>query len=339
MIDPQKQVVDTPNHRTRCLIFAGTDAARALSDPSEISEILKHDHTIVWFDLTQPRARDLELLREEFDLHPMAIEDAALTHERPKIDTYDRYMLLVVHGAILDAHGRLQIGELAIFVGRNFVVTIRTEPFFPLDEIERRWHAKWGPIPRDPFGLLYVILDTVVDSYYPVTNLYEERFEFIETHLFDEGRRSTEMLQEIFAFKRDLQRFKRAAGPMRDILQTILRGDIQTIEPPVIAYFRDVYDHALRVSDQIESHRELTNSALDVHLSSQSQKQGDVSKQLTIIATIFLPLTYLTGFFGQNFGQLVSFIAPAWTFWWLGIGGQIITLVCLLAYFRYKRWF
>ncbi|GAC1403402.1 MAG: magnesium transporter CorA family protein [Candidatus Velthaea sp.] len=339
MIEPQKQVVDAPNHHARCLIFTGSDAARALKDPSEISEILTDDHTIVWFDLAQPGAGDLQLLQEEFDLHPMAIEDAALAHERPKIDTYEEYMLLVVHGAILDPRGRLQIGELAIFVGKNFVVTIRTEPLFPIEEIERRWRSHWGPIPRDPFGLLYALLDTIVDSYYPVTHLYDDRLEHIETHLFEGGRGSTEMLREIFEFKRDLQKLRRAAGPMRDILQTILRGDIRTIEPAVIAYFRDVHDHALRVVEQIETQRDLTNSALDVHLSSQSQKQGEVSKQLTIIATIFLPLTYITGFFGQNFGHMVNFIVPAWTFWWLGIGGQLVTLFFLLGYFRYKRWF
>jgi len=332
-------MIEAASTKTRCLIFTGNDAARALKDPTEISEILKEDHTFVWFDLADPSAADLKLLQEEFDLHPVAIEDAALAHERPKIDTYDRYALLVVHGAILDGAGNLQIGELALFVGKNFVVTIRTTPLFPLTEIEKRWQSHWGPIPRDPFGLLYVVLDAIVDSYYPVMHLYDERLEHIETHIFEENRKSAEMLREIFALKRDLQKFRRAAGPMRDIVQTLLRGDIQTVEPAVVAYLRDVYDHSLRVLDQIETQRDLTNSALDVHLSSQSQKQGEVNKQLTIIATIFLPLTYITGFFGQNFAHMVSFITPPWTFWYLGVGGQLLTLVVLLAYFRYKRWF
>ncbi len=128
------------------------------------------------------------------------------------------------------------------------------------------------------------------------------------------------MLREVLRFKRDLAEFRRAAAPVRDMLGPILRGDVAPLEPSVAVYFRDVSDHAARIVEQIDSTRDLLNSTLDIHLSSQSQRHGEVSKQLTIIATIFLPLTYITGFFGQNFGWMVNGIGGRAIFFYLGVG-------------------
>ena len=325
-------------HESRCLIFTGKDTSRALKDPREISDLLRNERNFVWFDLAEPTAADLTLLQEEFALHPMAIEDAALMHERPKIEAYDGYALAVVHAATLDEHERLQLHELAIFAGKNFVVTIRAHPVYPIDEIERRWLAK-GAVPHDATGLLYVILDVVVDGYHPVAAAYDERLVALENRVLDEHELPAQVLREVLRFKRDLAEFRRAAAPVRDMLGPILRGDVAPLEPSVAVYFRDVSDHAARIVEQIDSTRDLLNSTLDIHLSSQSQRHGEVSKQLTIIATIFLPLTYITGFFGQNFGWMVGEIAGRGIFWYLGVGVQLLALALLFGYFRYKRWF
>jgi magnesium transporter len=143
----------------------------------------------------------------------------------------------------------------------------------------------------------------------------------------------------VLVFKRELISVRHAATPLREILTPILRGDLGVLDSSMNAYFRDVYDHALRFTDQIDSIRDLLNSTLDIHLSSEAHRQGEVSKQLTIIATIFLPLTYITGFFGQNFGWMVNHIDKPESFWWIGIGSQILAAIALLGYFRYKRWF
>jgi Mg2+ and Co2+ transporter CorA len=128
-------------HESRCMIFTGNDSARALKDPTEISDLLRDPNTFVWFDLAEPTHDDLRLLQSEFELHPVAIEDAALVHERPKIEAYDGYWLVVLHAVTLDS-GQLVSHELAAFVGKNFLITIRAHPLYPLDEIERRWLAK-----------------------------------------------------------------------------------------------------------------------------------------------------------------------------------------------------
>jgi magnesium transporter len=331
-------------HESRCMIFTGNDSARALKDPTEISDLLRDPDTFVWFDLAEPTHDDLQLLQSEFELHPVAIEDAALVHERPKIEAYDGYWLVVLHAVTLEdgrADGTKQLvsHELAVFVGKNFVITIRAHPLYPLDEIERRWLAK-GTLPQTATGLLYVILDTVVDGYYPVAHAYDERLVKLEDRVLHAKRNaSQDVLREVLRFKRDLVRLRHAVAPVRDILGPLLRGELAALDSSMTAYYRDVYDHALRVTEQVDSVRDLLNSTLDIHLSSEAHRQGEVSKQLTIIATIFLPLTYITGFFGQNFGWMVNHIADGREFAWLGIGAQLITLALLVVYFRRKGWF
>jgi magnesium transporter len=338
---PERPVPPTPaitsEHESRCMIFTGKDTARALKDPREISDLLQDEHNFVWFDLAEPTQDDLQLLQDEFALHPTAVEDAALVHERPKIEAYDGYWLAVLHAASMNA-GRLELHEIAIFAGKNFVVTIRAHPPYPLDEIERRWLAK-GSIPHTAAGLLYVILDVVVDGYVPVANAFDERLVALENRVLHVGRARLDVPREVLAIKRELVQFRHAVAPVRDILGPLLRGELAPLDPNLLAYYRDVYDHALRVTEQIDSIRDLLNSTLDIYLSSQAHQQGEVSKQLTIIATIFLPLAYITGFFGQNFGWMVNHIDKAEQFFYLGIGTQIAAVVALVAYFKRKRWF
>ena len=326
-------------HESRCMIFTGKDTARALKDPREISDLLQDEHNFVWFDLAEPTADDLKLLQEEFSLHPTAVEDAALVHERPKIESYDTYWLVVLHAATLNDENELELHEIAVFVGKNFVVTIRAHPVFPLDEIERRWASK-NAVPHTSTGLLYVILDVVVDGYHPVASEYDERLVALENRVLGRERNHPQqVLREVLAFKRDLVALRHAVSPVRDIISPLVRGDLAPLDHALLAYFRDVYDHALRVTDQIDSIRDLLNSTLDIHLSSEAHRQGEVSKQLTIIATIFLPLTYITGFFGQNFGWMVNHIDKPEHFAYIGIGSQLIALAILLAYFKRKGWF
>jgi magnesium transporter len=326
-------------HESRCMIFTGKDTARALKDKREISDLLRDEHNFVWFDLAEPTQDDLALLQEEFALHPAAVEDAALVHERPKIESFDSYWLVVLHAATLDDQNRLVLHELAIFVGTNFVVTIRAHPIFPLDEIERRWLAK-NAIPHTSTGLLYVILDVVVDGYHPVASEYDERLVALENRVLGRERDHPErVLREILSFKRDLVGLRHSVSPVRDILSPLLRGELAALDPALLVYFRDVYDHALRVTDQIDSVRDLLNSTLDIHLSSEAHRQGEVSKQLTTIATIFLPLSYLTGFYGQNFGWMVNHIDKLEHFVYIGVGSQLLALALLMGYFKRKGWF
>jgi len=321
------------------LVYAhgSSDAPSELDDLEAISDILETSDAFVWLDLAQPSADDLALLQREFEIHPVAIEDATLWHERPKIEFFDRYVLVVSHAASLDADGALVTHEIAIIAGRNYVITLRAFPLYPVDEIERRRNTSRS-VPSDATGLLYIILDTIVDGFFPITERYDDRLVRLESRLFDSEKFLERTEREIFQFKRALTLFRAVVAPMREVLLRLTHNEIEPLTPGLSLYFRDVHDHVVRAIEQIDITRDLVNSTLDIHLASQSHRQNEVSKQLTIIATIFLPLTYITGFFGQNFGWMVNNIVSPQTFWYLGIGSQVITVIILFAFFRSRRW-
>ena len=323
---------------TQCVEFRDGKRHGVINDLGHISEAIGEHGKLVWLDLLDPSEQDLTLLQEEFDLHPLAIEDARTPHERPKIEQFPNYLFLVVH-PITWRGDRLVVHEMAIFAGHRFLVTIRHEPAFALDEVEKRWGVHDGEIGIDCGFMLYVLLDTLVDAYFPISDRLEERIGELQTGLFESSRDERVTLREIFDLKNDVHHARRSVVPMREILQPLVRGDLKIFERDQSVYYRDVYDHAVRVIDQLDSARDLVNSALEVHISLVANRQNEVAKQLTIIATIFLPLTYLTGFFGQNFGFMVNHIGSPQTFWFVGVGSQAVGLAILLAYFRAKRWF
>jgi magnesium transporter len=187
--------------------------------------------------------------------------------------------------------------------------------------------------------LLYTLLDTIVDGYFPISDRLEEWISELQNGLFDARSDQNKTLRDIFELKNDVHHARRAIVPMRDILQPLLRGDLKLFDRDDLPFYRDVYDHAIRVIDQLDSARDFINSALEIHLSLVANRQNEVAKQLAIIATVFLPLTYITGFFGQNFGFMVNGITTPQTFWLIGVGTQVVGLVALLGYFKIKRWF
>jgi magnesium transporter len=336
--DARETVSGGDGKELSCKVFRGGKRVDTPADLSQISEILKESGCLVWLDVVDPGPNDLSLLQEEFDLHPLAIEDAIHAHQRPKIESYDSYWFLVVQGVTV-VEQRVTFHEIAIFSGRNFLVTVRHEPAYELREIEERWRSHPEELRRGGGFLLYTILDTVVDGYFPVATLLEDRVDDIEEALFDNRMPYGDLFPEIFGLKKDGQRFRWAVLPMRDILNPIIRGDIELFPEEVIAYFRDVYDHAIRVIDQLDTMREVVNSALEIQLAVVANRNNEISKQLTIIATIFLPLSFVVGFFGQNFDFMVRHISGADAFWLLGIGTELVTVILMLVVFKRRGWF
>jgi len=287
----------------------------------------------VWLNLIAPSAADLAVVQARFGLHPLAVEDAALKHERPKVDHFEGYRLVIAHAVRLTIEHTLVVEEIAIFCGARFAVTIRTSSLLNLDDVERRFDATSG---RDGDTFLYVALDTLVDAFAPIAQRYESQIGQLESRLFEfDARERTE--HDIFRLKREMTLFRSSVSPMREMLAALLHGD--RLLPPVLAtYYRDVQDHAVYTIERIDVMRDLLNSSLDVHFSSLAHRQAAISNQLTMIATIFLPLTYLTGFFGQNFGWMVDHVKGAADFWWWSVGLQAATAVGFMWYFTVKRW-
>jgi magnesium transporter len=338
-VTPLAETPQTGRDRAlRCIVYHAGAAPEMLDDLEAISDVIEKRTGFVWLDIADPSAADLALIQREFNIHPVAIEDASLWHERPKIEFFEHYVLAIAHAAKLNGDDELVTHEIAVLAGENYVITLRAQPVYPLDEIERRRRTSMT-VPNDATGLLYIILDTIVDGYFPLTESYDDRLVRLEDRLFDSDKFSERTEHEIFLFKRALVVFRSIVAPMREILLRLTHNEIAPLKPGLALYFRDVHDHVLRALEQIDITRDLVNSTLDIHLASQSHRQNEVSKQLTIIATIFLPLTYITGFFGQNFGWMVNNVVSPQIFWGLGVGSQVLTVIILFAYFRYKKWF
>jgi magnesium transporter len=288
-----------------------------------------------WLDLDQPDADDFKILREVFGFHPLAVEDSEHFDQRAKIEDYDNFVFLVVYGASPDDD---RLVEVHCFYSQGFLVTVHRDDCPAFAEIRRRYQKRDAAIDR-PSLLLYRIIDGLVDSFFPILADFDDRIDELEDQIFREA--SDKQLQEIFAMKRLLVGMRKAVSPQRDAFAGLMGG---VAELPGLAegderYFRDVYDHLIRISDLIDSYRDLLSSAMDVYLSTVSNRLNGVTKQLAVIATIFLPLAWLTGFFGQNFGFLVRNIGGWEAFVGLGVGTELVALAILLALFRRRGWF
>jgi magnesium transporter len=289
-----------------------------------------------WLDLDHPAAAaDFEVLRGSFGFHPLAIEDSEHFEQRAKIDDYDDFVFLVVYGASPDDD---RLVEVHCFYSERFLLTVHRDDCPAFAEIRRRYQKRDEAIDR-PSLLLYRIVDGLVDSFFPILAQFDDRIDELENAIFVQA--SDAQLQEIFQMKRLLVGMRKAVTPQRDSFAG-LRGGIAQL--PGLAeedehYFRDVYDHLIRISDLIDSYRDLLTSAMDVYLSTVSNRLNAVMKQLAVIATIFLPLSWLTGFFGQNFGWLTSHIGHWQAFVGVGVGTELVALAVLLAFFKRRGWF
>jgi magnesium transporter len=304
--------------------------------PAELSAHLERGG-FVWVDYEGPSDADLKQLAELIELHPLTVEDARTFSQRPKMEEYDGYLFMVVFGVDPDvASGEALLREVHLIISGDYVITIHREPFPPLTELRARYDAQRV---RSEQFLVYKILDVVTDTFVPVLSRTDDDIDDVEQRIIDLP--TPEQLQRIFSLKRDLVAMRRVVTPMRDMLarHADLIAELPGLESDDRLYFRDLYDGLIRVSELIDSYRDLLSGATDMYLSTVANRQGEISKQLTIIATIFLPLTFLTGFFGQNFSFLVgNILTGLWAFLVFGLGGLLLALVGFTVYFRRKRW-
>jgi magnesium transporter len=293
------------------------------------------DGGFFWLDLDQPSEADFGILREVFGFHPLAIEDSEQFDQRAKLDEYDDFVFVVVYGAAPDED---RLVEVHCFYSERFLVTIHRDDCPAFAEIRRRYQQRERPIER-PSLLLYRVIDGLVDSFFPVLAAFDDRIDELEDAIF--ATADEKQLQEIFAMKRLLVGMRKGVSPQRDTFARLMGGiaELPGLDESDERYFRDVYDHLIRISDLLDSYRDLLTGAMDVYLSTVSNRLNTVMKQLTIIATVFLPLSWLTGFFGQNFGFMVEHIGRWQSFVGLGVGSELLVFVALLFFFKRRGWF
>ena len=288
-----------------------------------------------WLDLDQPSEGDFQILRDVFEFHPLAIEDSEQFDQRAKLDEYDDFVFVVVYGAAPDDD---RLVEVHCFYSERFLITVHRDDCPAFAEIRRRYQRREKKI-EHPSLLLYRVIDGLVDSFFPVLAAFDDRIDELEDAIFRKA--DDKQLQEIFQMKRLLVGMRKAVSPQRDTFARLMGGIAQLpgLTEEDERYFRDIYDHLIRISDLIDSYRDLLTGAMDVYLSTVSNRLNAVMKQLTIIATVFLPLSWLTGFFGQNFGFMVRHIGRWETFIGLGFGSELLVLAALLLFFKRRGWF
>jgi magnesium transporter len=305
-------------------------------DRPAIEELLARDQ-FFWLDLTAPTSDEVETLHELFGFHPLALEDALHFGQRPKLDHYQEYVFLVFYGARDDAPKETELlREVQMFISGKYLVSLHRDALPTLDEQRSRLD---GLVLHSEQFLLYRVFDALTDSFFPVLASMDEEIDELEAAVL--AGPTDEQLQRLFAMKRTLVAMRKVVTPQRDLFARSIDqiADLPGLQLDERDYFRDVYDHLIRISDLIDSYRDLLSSTTDLYLSTVSNRQNEVMKQLAIVGTIFLPLSFITGFFGMNFGWLVSKgIAATWTFFVLGLGSLLVTCVLLVRFFKRKGW-
>lgn len=364
--------------------------------PEAIAATLEERNTVLWLDISDPTAEDQILLRQQFGFHPLAIEDATRSHERPKVDAYGvpgdedggdapddppaappapaadgatpaagagqdedslgesvliplrtlsaapeertrrpSYYFVVFHAAMYNAgDDHIETHPIGIFIGSNYLVTIHGGAVYHVNDTLARWRAPLSPLGNRIGALVHALLDALVDDYFPLMDQVADRVEDLEDTIFAHFDESA--IETMFRLKKDLLAMRRIIAPERDVLNVLLRRQLPIFSHEDVAYLQDVYDHIVRVTDNIDTYRDLLSTALDSYLSLQSNKLNQIMKTLTVASIILMTAALITGFYGQNFHFFPDLAIRLGSFWSLIL--MAFATIILVFYFRRKRW-
>jgi magnesium transporter len=298
----------------------------------KVHEVLKDADQFVWIGLNEPTKKILQKVQEEFSLHDLAIEDAQMAHQRPKIELYGDSVFVVLRTAQMSAEHHIEFGETHFFVGKNFIVSIRHGSSVSYAEVRSRCETMPDLLCKGQGFVLYAIMDFIVDRYFPVVHEMEQELIAIEEKIF-KSKSNRETTEQIYQLKRELLEVRRAISPLVDVCNRLMRFDIKSISIDTQPYFRDIYDHVVRINEMVDNTRELLNTALEANFSLISISQNDTSKKFAGWAAIIAVPTMVAGFWGMNFKSMPE------TEWEYGfhsvIAGTII--ICLLLYYLFRR--
>ncbi len=301
-----------------------------------LTQLVNDPKSVVWLDLTDPSPEEFQRLAQEFGFHPLAMEDAQKRHQRPKIDIYTDFFFLVFYAVREpDVSVEFVTQEIAFFIGTNYLVTVHHGPCSEIEGTVQRWREN---VPRGnhagPAILLYSILDAMVDNYFPVLDSVAERTDELEQAIFEND--GHEALELIFELRKNLLALRRILAPERDLMSIVARRDVELLGEETSVYFQDVYDHVLRVTDAIDTYRDLLASALDAYLSVTSNNLNQVMRTLTSWSIILMTLALIAGVYGMNFVRMPEL---HWSFgYYYALGVMLFLGAILFAWFKRIDW-
>jgi magnesium transporter len=304
----------------------------------QISDELQARHgCVIWLDLCEPDSAQLDLIGDEFGLHKLAIEDALEETQRTKIDRYQTHLFMSAYSAVLDEEtGELVTREIAVFITHHALITVRKDAAFEIDPVVARWDSSADLAQHGVAFLLYGLLDYVVDGHFRAVEALDQAIEETEDGLFDHRRGAIEQVQRrSFQQRKSLVVLRRIVLPTREVVNTLLRHDLDFVREPMVPYFRDIYDHVMRATEWTESLRDLVTTIVETNLTEQGNRMNLIMKKVTSWAAIIAVPTAITGWYGQNvpypgFGKTWGVVLAA---------GLIVGLaVGLFMLFRRKDW-
>lgn len=307
-------------------------------------ELGKGRHVFKWLDYEAPTPEELDALQQQYDLHPLAMEDVRTFDERAKVLDFGNYLFITVHAlrrppksrparAPADPGDDIHDQELEVFLAKDYLIAIHAEP---IPEIERASKRFLGDPKRQDLGpdyLLYLIVDEMTEALFPMLDRIDDEVDRVEDETMDKA--TPETLRSIFQYKHDLIKMRRSVAPMRDVMNALASTRYGMVDVKTALYFRDVYDRLSRIYELIETARDLLGNALDTYLSVQSNRLNEVVKRLTIIATIFLPISFIVGWGGMNF-RFMPF--DSYLLFWVINLSLVVIPVGMIIYFRVKGW-
>ena len=310
--------------------------------PSEAIPEVSEEGALYWLHVQgMPAVEELERLGERAGLHPLVQEDILNGGQRPKVERFDASLVVILGIPEVDDEGRLHLYQLTLFMGGNIVVSVMAESLDPFIEVRRRLKERGGRALGEPDDLLYGLLDAAVDHAFPVLDGIGERIEELEMEILNRPDSST--LERLHGLKRELIMLRRHLWPTREVINQLLRDHDDLFAPDTRMWMRDVYDHTVQIMDLVESYRDMTASLLDIYLSSMSHRLNESMRTLTIIATVFMPLTFIVGVYGMNFEHSTSPFAMPELGWYWGYpivwGVMIAVAIGMVAWFKRRRWF
>jgi magnesium transporter len=288
-----------------------------------------------WLDIEAPDADDYALLEHTFQFHPLTIEDIKHQNQRPKVDEYPDYNFVVLFQALWE-NDQVRVLEHHQYVGKTYLVTVHQEHSPALVEVHDRIAASPELTKGQPAFLTYLIIDALVDSTFPALEKLDDSVDELEDDII--ARATSQLLDRIYHLKHSVVELRRLLGGQRDVFQALITHGIHLQQADMTLYYRDVFDHIVRQYETVDALRDLLTSAMDVYLSTVSNRLNQTTKALTVVASLFLPLSFLTGFYGMNFSYLTQVLETPYLAFAVGIGTMLIATGIQLYLFRRRGW-
>lgn len=317
-----------------CRVLQGGDLRSIPGLPEDPRSLIADPSARLWLDVDTIDVTTLEEMGRRFGFHPLAVEDCHHNVQRPKADEYPGYLFFSFHAVDEAAGGEVQTREVDGFIASNFLVTVHEEPSREIDELAARCQRNPALMERGMDHLFHALIDAMVDSHFPVLDAIEDRIDEAERRVFD--RRERRVLEDLFLIKKELLAIRRIVGPQRELLGALSTRDYPPLSESTRLYLRDAQDHLIRLTELVETYRDLVNGAMEAYRSEVSQRLNEVMKFLAVIGTLSLPLTLIAGIWGMNF-DVIPWAHHPHGFWFVVfLLGAIVAV--MLGIFRWVRW-